>query len=558
MKHLDSTDQAACIGTIRALFAESRSLLAICDTRTKRLSGNAAFEYFYEVDAIGNFYELFDAKDHDLVNIELLHRRSFHGTLTLDTRRGRFEALVHVESIGDEGKRPTHYIAVLEPLDAEKALAQQDLFFHATHDVLTKLPNRLYFHQKLTDALHRSIRNRTEGALFFIDLDNFKTINDTLGHEAGDRVLIEAAERLTSLLRESDIVARFGGDEFLLLVEPVKNEEALMYLARRIIEAFNEPFVIEGIPYHVGTSIGIALFPKDGRDVETLLKNADNAMYRAKKEGKHGFRFYTDAIDDDIKRHYQIEQILIDALQKNSFYLLFQPQIDLMGGKVIGFEALLRLRTLLMEDISPAEFIPIAEESDLIIKIGRWVFEECCRQLKEWESESELDDFIVSINLSHRQLLDEEWLDFVQTTLSRYGVPPRRIEFEVTEKTLTKAGEKGLETIRKMRQLGCGLSIDDFGSGHSSLTDLKRYAFQRLKIDRAIIENLQDEAHHDIVKASIAVADALGLEALAKGVENGTQKDILENLGCEKMQGFLMARPLEKNEVPEIVRKEKD
>jgi len=515
---------------------------------------NTAFEELFDPSDIIDLYNLFLPRERKRIRHILQKEGAFHAQATLRTSQGPILAYVDITPFFDSRHRLLGHALLFQTHTPKETAFSKKLFFEATHDRLTGLPNRFYFLRKLEEAIRRAQRNGTEGALFFIDLDNFKNVNDTLGHEAGDRLLQEAVRRLKKVLRSSDFLARFGGDEFLLLVESYKTRKSLMYLAKRIIKTLQTPFIFHGVAYPIGASIGIAIFPKDGTATETLIKNADSAMYLAKQEGKHGFRYYTDAIDQAIKRHYRIEQILSEALKEGNFYLLFQPQIDILGGKVIGFEALLRLKTPLHDAISPAEFIPVAEESTLIVQIGRWVFETSCRRLREWKQETGLDDFVLSINLSHKQIIDKSWFAFTQSTLQRYEIPPRRIEFELTEKSLLKAGKEGMENLKKITELGCRISIDDFGTGYSSLSDLKKYAFKKLKIDRSFIEDIENGVNNHIVKASLALASAMGLEALAKGVERGEQKRILEEMGCDKMQGYLFAKPVTHREVPGFLR----
>jgi len=543
-----------CLTTLQTLFVES-SIPFLFYRIKGDLFCNKSFEELFDKEEITDLYSLFLPRERKRIRHALEKEEGFHGRVTVRTSQGPIPTHADITPIFDPANRLLGHALLFQPANRKESAFSKKLFYEATHDRLTGLPNRFYFIRKLEEAIRHAQRNGTEGALFFIDLDNFKTINDTLGHEAGDNVLKEAAQRLQKVLRTSDFLARFGGDEFLLLVEPYKNRKALMYLAKRIIKAFDEPFVVNKVAYHIGTSIGIAIFPKDGTTTETLIKNADNAMYLAKKEGKHGFRYYTDAIDHAIKRHYRIEQILSEALEKGNFYLLFQPQIDILGGKVIGFEALLRLKASIGETFTPTEFIPVAEESTLIIRIGRWVFENCCRRLREWERETAIDDFLLSINLSHKQVMDKSWFAFTKTILERYEIPARRIEFEITEKSLLQAGKEGLENIKKITELGCQISIDDFGSGYSSLSDLKKYDFKKLKIDRNLISRIESDTPNHIVKASLAVASAMGLDALAKGVEKGRQKQILEEMGCEEMQGYLFAKPVTYKEVPAFLKR---
>ncbi|WP_456383020.1 EAL domain-containing protein [Hydrogenimonas sp.] len=478
----------------------------------------------------------------------------FHGEVTVLRDDGsKLLAWLTIDTVFNENGEATYRVAMLTDI-SELQASREKLRFTATHDALTKLPNRTLLFERLNEALKRAKRSERNGALFFIDLDNFKEINDTAGHSAGDRVLVECAERIKRVLRESDIFGRLGGDEFLLIIENIKHIETPIHVAKRILQAINQPFEIGEESFELGASIGIAFFPEDSRETEELVQFADMAMYRAKEKGKNRFQYYSKSLDTNVKRHYMVERALKDALRHGRYYLLYQPQLDLGSGKVTGVEALLRVDETVIGLISPTEFIPIAEESDLILKIGKWVFEECCRQILLWKEEG-IDDLLVAINLSRRQLMDEGWGPFVEETIESYGIDPSNIEFEITETTFMHSKKLGYQTITSLQEMGFKFSIDDFGTGYSSLANLKQFTVDKLKIDRSFVTDIvENESDRAIVKASIALAKALGLSTIAEGVETAAQQALLRKLGCDEMQGYHFCKPKPPADIPAFLK----
>jgi len=426
----------------------------------------------------------------------------------------------------------------------------------STHDPLTGLPNRLMLLEYIEQALQRAIRQKQIGALFFIDLDNFKEINDTMGHAAGDKVLIECARRIRSIVRKSDIFGRLGGDEFLLITEGIKGPDSLMNIAQKIIQTLNKPLLINGYEYRIGASVGIATFPQDSRDSSELLQCADLAMYRAKKSGKNRYQFYSKRLDEEVQRHATIQKALRYALDHDGFYLVFQPQIDLHSERLVGLEVLIRIDEKIAGPLLPAEFIPIAEENELILHLGRWVFRTCCQQIHQWSRHFSLEGLRISINLSQRQLNDPGWVRFVDEYLRRYRINPSIIEFEITETAFVASKEIGYDTIRSLQRLGCKIAIDDFGTGYSSLSTLKELTIDKLKIDQSFIEDIvQNSIDRTIVKASIAMAQAMGLSTIAEGVETIDQKKMIKMLGCSQMQGYLVSEPKKADEIMNCLQK---
>ena len=477
----------------------------------------------------------------------------FHGEVSILRHDGtKLFAWMSIDTVYDENQTPAYLVVMLTDI-SELHASKEKLHFAAMHDTLTRLPNRTALFERLNAAIERAKRNREKGALFFIDLDHFKEINDSAGHDRGDKVLITCARRLQNALRHSDTVGRFGGDEFLVILEKIKDSDTAMQLAQKLISLINEPCNIGNDRYELGASIGIAIFPDDGIDAEHLIRYADLAMYRAKIEGRNRFHYYSEKLNQDIQRRNTIERALKDALRNDRFHLLYQPFFDLQTHRISGFEALLRIDDPEVSSLSPAEFIPIAEESDLILHIGRWVLETCCRQIVAWKSAG-IRPPRVSINLSRRQLTDTQWPHYVMQTLERYGVEASQIEFEITETTFMHAKSTGSETIDILQKAGLSFSIDDFGTNCSSLVSLRHFPLDKLKIDRSFIANIErDTSDLAIVKASIALAKALGLSPIAEGVETQKQQEILQELHCDNVQGYFLSMPLPPESVPALI-----
>ena len=410
-------------------------------------------------------------------------------------------------------------------------------------DALTGLPNRQALLENLDRALERTQRYHRHGAVFFIDLDRFKEINDSVGHQAGDVVLREIADRIKKIVRKTDVFGRLGGDEFLLILEEISSADTLMHVAQKIIDEVNRPIRIGDMYYNVGASIGITIFPRDSTERETLLHYADMAMYRAKQQGRNRYHFYSREIDREVKKHFMIEKALKSALEEETFYLLFQPRIDLGTNTVTGVEALLRLDNHHgSEAILPSQFIPIAEESDIILKIGQWVLTRACQTLYQWQRRG-VPSIKMTINLSRKQLLYEGWVDFVEETLRKYRLDPSCIEFDISESAFMLLSDDSYTILKRLKALGCGISIDDFGTGSSSLLLFRDYV-DRLKIDRRFIRDItSNDRDRTLVKASIAMAQAMGLETVAEGVETAEQKRYVQLMGCGEIQGFFIGKP---------------
>lgn len=418
----------------------------------------------------------------------------------------------------------------------------------ARHDALTDLPNRTLFNEEMVMAESRIRRGEMMAVLCF-DLDHFKIINDTLGHGVGDAVLQMVAERINHTKREHETAARLGGDEFALLAGPLKGPNDAAALAERIIAALSLPMEINGHRVMIGTSIGIAVAPVDGEDGETLMKNADLALYRAKGDGRGNYRFFEKGMDATMQYRRSIESGLKLGLTRNEFSLAFQPLMDLESNQVSCLEALLRWEHSELGIISPVEFIPVAEEIGFIVPLGEWVLREACRVAAAWP-----EHVRVAVNLSPVQFKSRRLLDVVKSVLSESGLSPKRLELEITESVMLTDSEQTLETLHALRAMGIRISMDDFGTGYSSLSYLRAFPFDKIKIDRSFIEDVgAKDANFEIIKAVIALGRSLGMATTAEGVETEAQLDAVRAHGCDEIQGFLFSRPLSERDATELI-----
>ncbi|QDU69138.1 putative bifunctional diguanylate cyclase/phosphodiesterase [Engelhardtia mirabilis] len=414
----------------------------------------------------------------------------------------------------------------------------------AHHDTLTNLPNRQAFRARLRQLLAQARRNRRQLAVLFLDLDRFKHINDTLGHAVGDRLLQEVASRLKSCVRESDMAARRGGDEFNLILADIRRGQDAARVARKVQTALAKPFKLDGAEFYTSASIGISVYPADGRDVETLVKHADIAMYQAKGQGGGTHRFFLPNMNDRALERLELEQSLRLAIERQEFRLHYQPRIDLESGRITGVEALVRWQHPDLGTIHPDEFIPVAEETGLIDGLGAWVLGEACRQAVEWREQGIVLDS-VAVNFSARQFRRQRPAEVVRRALEKAGLEPGRLEIEITESAVMQDAGVALESLAELRALGVQVAIDDFGTGYSSLAYLKRFPITKLKIDKTFIRTLLiDPKDAAITEAIVAMAHSLGLRACAEGVETRKQLEFLRAPGCDEVQGYVFSPPL--------------
>ncbi|MED5596180.1 putative bifunctional diguanylate cyclase/phosphodiesterase [Janthinobacterium sp. P210006] len=422
--------------------------------------------------------------------------------------------------------------------------AENHLHYLAHVDPVTQLPNRHEFNDALAYALARADRQDSSVGLLLLDLDNFKVVNDTLGHHCGDQLLKLVSERLVAILRSTDIICRIGGDEFVVIVEPADDASEMASVARKILAVLAEPFALEGHQLYVSASIGVSLYPFDAQDVATLTRNADTAMYHAKHQGKNRYAVFQSEMELRAQRRLRMEANLRRALQNEELYLHYQPQIDLRSGRIVGVEALIRWHCREMGQLSPSEFIPVAEESGIIVDLGRWVLQSACRQAAAWCKAGLLDSLEhVAVNLSACQARDPGLMDDIHAILHETQLPHGLLELEITEGVLMDNVHANVELMRRLQDTGIHLSIDDFGTGYSSMSYLKRLPIDQLKIDRSFVHDLPGEGEA-IVTAIIAMAHSLHLKVVAEGVETLQQVEFLRKAGCDNAQGFFFARPM--------------
>lgn len=408
----------------------------------------------------------------------------------------------------------------------------------AHRDTLTNLPNRALARDRLKLMVSLAKRNNSMAAVLFLDLDNFKTVNDSLGHIAGDQLLCQVADRLHAVLRDSDTVSRQGGDEFLLVIGDVVDESSIAAAANKVIQQLAQPFILSGIEIMVTASVGVAVYPRDGADCDTLLKCADLAMYRAKDAGRNAFRFFDPEMNQNVVEHLHLASGLRAAMGNGELQVYYQPQIELTSGKVVGAEALLRWKHPELGFIPPNKFIPVAERSGLINDVGSWVMDAACRQAKMWR-EHGLGDLVVAINVSPLQFRRDDVERGVANALEKYGLPPSAIELELTESLLVADAHHVSDVLQRLGAQGIKFAIDDFGTGYSNLGYLQRFAVHRLKIDQSFVRKLSESPLEDgIVRAVIEMAHCLKLEVVAEGVEDAATLQSLKGFGCEFAQGY--------------------
>ena len=447
---------------------------------------------------------------------------------------------------GEIGVLIANFNAMLEETE-QRALAKREadaqLQHRAAHDLLTGLPNRTVLHDRLEQLLAQSRRTGQQLGVMFIDLDQFKFINDSFGHAVGDALLKAVGRRLVESVRESDAVTRLGGDEFAVILANLSAPHDAARVAQKIVDAMTAPFRLDSHEMFVTASVGIAIYPQDAADGETLLKNADAAMFRAKELGRNGFQFYTAAMNARAREKLLLENDLRHALERGELALHFQPKASLAGGYVTGFEALLRWHRTNNGAVSPAEFVPVLERSGLIVPVGEWVIDRACAQLRAWR-DAGLEPVPIAINLSVRQFMRGDISATIVRALAEHDVEARLLEVEITESDAMRNPAEVAETLGRLRMRGLRISIDDFGTGYSSLAYLKRLPVDALKIDRSFVAGLPGNGEDaSIARAVIGMAHSLGLKVIAEGVENAAQRDFLATHGCDEIQGYLLSRP---------------
>ncbi|HSS28493.1 MAG TPA: EAL domain-containing protein, partial [Usitatibacter sp.] len=437
----------------------------------------------------------------------------------------------------------------------DRKVIQQRIQHLAYHDNLTGLPNRGLLQDRLARSIARAERAGKKVAVLFIDLDNFKNINDTLGHDVGDELLRQVSRRLADCVRLEDTIARQGGDEFIVLLDSLDDGRNASIVAQKVLNQLRLPLTLGGTEQHVSGSVGIAVYPEDGRDAQTLMKNADTAMFHGKSLGKNTYQYFTPQMNIAVKRRMMLESALRRAVLQKDFVLHYQPQIDLETGEIIACEALVRWKTEDSGTVMPGDFIPLAEETGLINDIGEWVLYEACRQAKEWQGMGMAAHRRMAVNLSARQFADKGFLDMVERVLRETGLAASCLELEITESQVMRQTDGMIQLLSKLSEMGVQLAIDDFGTGYSSLSYLKRLPIQKLKIDQSFIRDITvDPNDTAITVAIINMARSLDLDTIAEGVETAGQLALLRAKGCRVGQGFFFSAPLPAQEIYPLLR----
>ena len=446
-----------------------------------------------------------------------------------------------ISAVRDDGGLTTHYIGTAFDITERKS-AEEQIRFLAQHDALTKLPNQTLLLDRIGQALNGLHRKECRAGVLLLDLDRFKLVNDTLGHDVGDRLLEQVADRLRQTLRETETIARLGGDEFVVLVPEVESIESLSFIARKIIDSLSVPYQLGETELQVTPSIGISVAPDDGDDPRTLMRNADAAMYHAKDLGRNNFQFFAQTMNVVVRERLSIENDLRRALERDEFVLHYQPQVNCRTGQVTGMEALIRWQHPRRGMVPPNDFIQVAEETGIIVLIGAWVLREACRQARIWHDQGL--DIRIGVNLSARQFQQADLMRQVRDALDTSGIDPGKLELEITESMLMEDPMAAAELLRQIATMGIRLAVDDFGTGYSSLAYLKRFPLHRLKIDRSFVRDISTDPNDAaIVSAIVAMAESLRMEVIAEGVEEAQQLHYLDRVGCCSIQGYFFSKP---------------
>jgi diguanylate cyclase (GGDEF)-like protein/PAS domain S-box-containing protein len=495
-----------------------------------------------------------DQPDVEKICSALREQRESHATLRSYRKDGSlFWSDLYISPVRDGGGRVDHFVVTQHDITATKRY-QAELEYRANRDLLTGLANRNLLRDRLMQAIAYASRYGHSVWIVFADLDHFKFINDTLGHKAGDALLNKVAERLLLAVRETDTVARLGGDDFVLIL-PERNDERLtMGAVQRIMRAVSQPFAIEGHEFFPVCSTGVAAYPADGQDADTLIKHAEIAMYRAKENGRNDIQFYTPAMNAEALERLKFESSLRNAIEREEFVLHYQPQIDLHSGRMVGVESLIRWRHPEFGMVPPARFISLAEETGLIVPIGSWAIRQACRQVQTWP-QTDSDALHVAVNLSARQFYQHDLVKTVAAALEEAELAPERLEIELTESLVMTDVERAIAVLLDLKKLGVQIAIDDFGTGYSSLSYLKRFPIDILKIDQSFVRDITEDADDAaIVLSIISLAHNLRLKVIAEGVETAEQLAFLGEHGCDQVQGFYFSRPLPAQELRALLK----
>ncbi len=545
------------------VFESSKDAIFICDNTNKIVSVNQAFTQItgYEFDEIiGKNPKVLQSGRHDegfyhLFWADLLSKGYWQGEIWNRRKNGEtFPEWLSISLVYDHDHEISHYIAIFSDISDVKT-SEAHIEFLANYDPLTQLPNRRLFIDRLDQAIKTAAREKTRLAVLFFDLDHFKTINDSLGHSIGDKMLIEVAARISDCMREIDSVSRLSGDEFAAVITDITDIGDVIKVVKKIIVAIRTAFKINDYELHVTISTGISVYPNDGENYEILLKNADTAMYCAKNSGRDSFEFFSASMSTRALERLSLEGSLRKAVENEELLIYYQPQIEVNTGRIVGMEALLRWPHAELGMISPEKFIPLAEETGLIIPIGKWVLAESCRQNKAWQDQG-LVAVPIAVNVSAVQFRQHNIMELVQAALLETGLKARYLELELTESLLMDCSEYNVTLLQNFQQLGVKLSIDDFGTGYSSFSYLSRFPINKLKIDKSFCDGTPgNKSNASIVSAIISLGHDLGMVVIAEGVEEEKQLNFLEAHQCDEIQGYIFSRPVPADEMEALLKK---
>ena len=538
------------------VFESTAEGVVITNTNQEIIAINNAFTQitgYMESDVLGKKASVLKSGRHDANFFEQMNKHieqfgEWQGEIWNRRKSGEtFPELLTINKVENSQGEITHYVGVFTDITAIKQ-SEDQLAYLAHHDPLTGLANRLLLNSNLEQIIKRAQNKDKQVAVLFLDLDRFKNINDSMGHPQGDRLLEVVAKRLTSNIRDMDMISRLGGDEFVIVADNLEHVSDAAQIAESTLTSLNNPFQISGHEIFVNASIGISVFPKDGKDVETLIKNADAAMYRAKEKGRNNFQFYTEELTAVAFEKMSLETSLRHALDKNEFILHYQPQISLQTGRLVGMEALIRWQHPERGMVSPAKFIPIAEETGLIVPIGEWVLRTACKQNQQW-IENGLPPVSVAVNLSARQFHSKGLTDLVSQTLESTGLDAQHLELELTESLMMQDADLSIKIMEEFDRMGVKLSIDDFGTGYSSLSHMKHFPIDKLKIDQSFVHDIgTNRDDKEIVVSIIMLGHSMNLNVIAEGVETKEQLDYLREHHCDEIQGYYYSRPVPADE----------
>jgi len=566
----DITDHAAALEQVRLasiVFEHATEAIVVSDADDRIVTVNRAFcalTGYSEAEVVGRAATDFETTGIGLPEtatmFEQVEREGFWSGQGAQLRKdgAPFPTWRNVARVSDGAGRTVNYVRIATDITAIEHSREQ-LERQANHDALTGLPNRRLFMDRLTHALERCARSKQKLAVLYVDLDDFKAVNDRLGHGVGDELLKEVADRLSRTARAIDTVCRLSGDEFTIVMEHSEHmgtgEAGL--LAERIIGALSKPFILGGHTVNLTASIGISLYPADGDAPDVLIRNADSALYRAKELGRNRYNHYSESLDGNPSVRINIESDLRTAVERQQLFLVYEPIVDLTTGTTLGFEALVRWNHPVAGTLRPDQFIHIAEETGLIVQLGEWVLRRACADIERWRLQG-LTDFFISVNVAAGQFQRGNLLDAVGRALRDYDVAPSRIELELTESALLGSLKATRTIVAGLKDLGVSICVDDFGTGHSSLLLLRNLAPNRLKIDRAFTMDLPDDvATVDIVRVILVLARALGIGVVAEGVETPAQLQCLKGLDCTRAQGYFFSRPVLPEDVPALLKEQR-